>query len=125
MENTKRVGEIDFWRGLVLIAIVIDHIPGNLLENVPPRNFGLSDSSEAFVFLSGLSAGMVYIPRARLRGWSAIAWACVRRALKVYGVHIAVPLGGLAIFACAYWLSGLDDLVEAHGRSFVFFTPAT
>ncbi len=60
-----RVGSIDFWRGGVLIAILVDHIPGNVLEFLTPRNFGLSDSSEAFVFLSGVSVGMVYLPRAR------------------------------------------------------------
>ncbi len=32
MANAKRVGTIDFWRGGVLIAILVDHIPGNMLE---------------------------------------------------------------------------------------------
>ncbi len=70
MANAKRVGDIDFWRGAVLIAILVDHIPGNLLESFTPRNYGLSDSSEAFVFISGLSVGMVYAPRARTRGFA-------------------------------------------------------
>ena len=52
---SRRVGTIDFWRGLVLVAILCDHIPGNLLEKATPRNFALSDSAEAFVFLSGSS----------------------------------------------------------------------
>ncbi|HLX99831.1 MAG TPA: OpgC domain-containing protein, partial [Roseiarcus sp.] len=52
--KANRVRDIDFWRGAVLIAILIDHIPGNPLEHWTPRNFGLSDSAEAFVFLSGL-----------------------------------------------------------------------
>ena len=62
--NANRIRDIDFWRGAVLIAILIDHIPGNPLENWTPRNFGLSDSAEAFVFLSGLSVGLIYLPRA-------------------------------------------------------------
>ena len=62
--NANRIRDIDFWRGAVLIAILIDHIPGNPLENWTPRNFGLSDSAEAFVFLSGLSVGLIYMPRA-------------------------------------------------------------
>ena len=125
MNKANRVGGIDFWRGLVLVAILIDHIPGNLLENLTPRNFGLSDSAEAFVFLSGLSVGMIYLPRARKRGWTEVARACAQRALKLYGVHIGLTLAALLIFACAYWLSGLDELVEAHGRSFVFHQPAS
>ena len=66
--NSIRVRDIDFWRGAVLIAILVDHIPGNPLENLTPRNFGLSDSAEAFVFLSGLSVGLIYMPE------SAEAW---------------------------------------------------
>ena len=124
MQKAKRVGGIDFWRGAVLIAILVDHIPGNLLENLTPRNFGLSDSAEAFVFLSGLSVGMIYLPRARKRGWTEAARACLKRAGKLYGVHIGLTLAALVIFACAYWLSGLDDLIQAHGRSFVFGAPA-
>src|SRR5579871_5361089 len=114
MDKGNRVGAIDFWRGAVLVAILIDHIPGNLLEHATPRNFGLSDSAEAFVFLSGLSVGMIYLPRARSRGWLEVALACARRAAKLYGVHIALTAAALAIFAGAWFVSGLDDLVEAH-----------
>src|SRR5271165_2629295 len=99
MAKAKRVGDIDFWRGAVLVAILVDHIPGNLLESFTPRNFGLSDSSEAFVFISGLSVGMVYAPRARTRGFAPVARGCLERALKLYGVHIALTLVALVIFA--------------------------
>src|SRR5208337_1393442 len=125
MANEKRVGGIDFWRGSVLIAILVDHIPGNLLETLTPRNFGLSDSSEAFVFLSGLSVGMVYLPRARKLGLAAVALGCIRRALKLYAVHIALSAAALVIFACAWWMSGVDELIDAHGRSFIFGSPAS
>ena len=123
MASAKRVGSIDFWRGGVLIAILVDHIPGNVLEFFTPRNFGLSDSSEAFVFISGVSVGMVYLPRARRHGLAAVARGCMQRALKLYGVHLALTVAALAIFACAFWLSGVEDLIEAHGRSFVFGSP--
>jgi len=125
MAKANRVGSIDFWRGGVLIAILVDHIPGNVLESFTPRNFGLSDSAEAFVFLSGLSVGMAYLPKARKQGLIAVARGCLERALKLYGVHIGLTAAALAIFACAFWISGVDDLIEAHGRAFVFGSPAT
>ena len=81
MMNSNRVRDIDFWRGAVLIAILIDHIPGNPLENLTPRNFGLSDSAEAFVFLSGLSVGLIYMPRARKQGIEPVASGLIRRGL--------------------------------------------
>jgi hypothetical protein len=124
MINATRIGSIDFWRGAVLIAILVDHIPGNMLESVTPRNFGLSDSSEAFVFLSGLSVGLVYLPRARKHGPPAVARGCFQRALKLYGVHVGLTVAALVIFACAWRLSGVDELIAAHGRSFVFDSPA-
>ena len=125
MTTVNRVREIDFWRGDVLIVILVDHIPGNPLEYFTPRNFGLSDSAEAFVFLSGLSVGLIYLPRACKYGLAAAVVACLKRALKIYGVHIGLTLAALAMFAAAYWLSGVTDLIEAHGRSFVFGSPAS
>ncbi len=125
MASAKRIGSIDFWRGGVLIAILVDHIPGNVLEFLTPRNFGLSDSSEAFVFLSGVSVGMVYLPRAHRQGLAAVARGCFQRALKLYGVHIGLTAAALVIFALAFWVSGVPDLIQAHGRSFVFGSPMT
>ena len=122
--NPNRIRDIDFWRGAVLIAILIDHIPGNPLENWTPRNFGLSDSAEAFVFLSGLSVGLIYMPRAHKYGIEPVAGGCLKRALKLYGVHIALTLAALAVFGAAYWMSGVPNLIQAHGRSFVFGSPA-
>jgi hypothetical protein len=122
--NANRIHDVDFWRGAVLIAILIDHIPGNPLENWTPRNFGLSDSAEAFVFLSGLSLGLVYLPRASRFGIEPVAGGCLKRALKLYGVHIALTLAALVVFGAAYWMSGVPDLIQAHGRSFVFASPA-
>jgi hypothetical protein len=124
MMNANRVRDIDFWRGAVLIVILIDHIPGNPLEHFTPRNFGLSDSAEAFIFLSGLSIGLIYMPRARKYGLEPVAGGLLRRALKLYGVHIALTLAALAVFGAAYWMSGVPDLIEAHGRSYVFGSPA-
>ena len=122
--TSNRIRDIDFWRGAVLIAILIDHIPGNPRENWTPRNFGLSDSAEAFVFLSGLSVGLSYMPRAYKYGIEPVAGGCLKRALKLYGVHIALTLAALAVFGAAYWLSGVSDLIQAHGRSLVFGSPA-
>jgi hypothetical protein len=47
------------------------------------------------------------------------------RALKLYGVHIALTLAGLIVFGAAYWMSGVPDLIEAHGRSYVFGSPSS
>ena len=69
MALATRIATVDFARGLVLVAMTIDHLPGNVLEHFTPRNFALSDSAEAFVFLSGLSVGLVTTAGLSPEGW--------------------------------------------------------
>lgn len=121
--QTHRVETIDFWRGLVLIAILCDHIPGNLIEKATPRNFGFSDSAEAFVFLSGFSVALAYYRKAVDADWRALASRCLGRALRIYGVHIALTLSAIVVFAAAYAICAAPSLIEADGRAFVFHSP--
>jgi len=45
--------EVDFFRGVVLIVIVLDHIPGSTLSHLMLHTYALCDSAEVFVFLGG------------------------------------------------------------------------
>jgi len=124
MPNASRIAGVDFARGLVLVVMTIDHVPGNLLEHLTLRNFSLSDSAEAFVFLSGLSIGLVYYRRTLLSGLAPVAQSCLRRAGRLYGVHLLMTAGALAIFAAAYWLGGFNPaLIAPHGRALVLQEP--
>ena len=89
MANQTRIGGIDFVRGIVLIAILIDHVPGTVLESLTPRNFALSDSAEAFVFLSGVSVGLAYYRKALVSGLRPVTRSCFARAGHIYGFHVA------------------------------------
>jgi hypothetical protein len=123
MANPTRIGSIDFLRGLVLVAILIDHVPGNALEHLTPRNFALSDSAEAFVFLSGVSVGLAYFRKAMASGLRPVTRSCFARAAYIYRVHMGLTIGAVAIFGAWYWLSGFAPLIEAHGRTVVFHEP--
>lgn len=123
MANRARIGGIDFVRGVVLVAIMIDHVPGNALEGLTPRNFALSDSSEAFVFLSGLSVGLAYYRKALVSGLRPVTRSCFARAGHIYGFHVGLTICAVAIFGFCYWLSGFTTLIEAHGRTVVFHEP--
>jgi hypothetical protein len=120
---TRRVDTIDFWRGLVLIAILCDHIPGNLIEKATPRNFAFSDSAEAFVFLSGISVALAHYGRAQRADWRGLLGRCFGRAYHIYGVHVGLTCAAVAIAAIGYFVSGAPSLIEADGRSFVFHQP--
>jgi len=56
----KRIDGIDFWRGFALLTIFIDHVPENIFQHVTQKNFGFSDATELFVFLSGVSVALAY-----------------------------------------------------------------
>jgi hypothetical protein len=47
-------------RGIALVMIFIDHIPGNLLSLITMRNFGFADAAELFVLLAGFASMVAY-----------------------------------------------------------------
>lgn len=120
---SKRIDAIDFWRGAVLAIIFVNHIPGNVLGNVTPRNYGFSDAAEAFVFLSGLSVAFAYGDRFRTGSALEASWPLALRAMRLYAVHIALTISALALFGAAAFLTGQNALLEEHGRSTFFTDP--
>jgi len=111
-----RVDGIDFWRGFILCTIFINHMPGNVFENFTFRNVGFSDAAEAFIYLSGVSLALAY--GARFAGGErlGVLMALARRAVKLYGVHIALSLAGLAIFIAGAIAWHAPELLAVHGR---------
>ena len=51
---------LDFFRGLALICIFIDHVPGVWLAPFTIQFSGLFDAAEVFILISGYTAGLVY-----------------------------------------------------------------
>ena len=60
LRRLPRDSRVDALRGLALLMIFIDHVPGNLLSLVTLRNFGFSDAAELFVLLAGFSSMVAY-----------------------------------------------------------------
>ena len=115
-----RIEALDFWRGLVLCFIFINHIPGNLFESLTPKNFGFSDSAEAFVFLSGMSLALAYGRRSMRGEWAPVTHDLALRGAKLYGVHILLSCAAIAIFATGASLGHDDSLVNVHGRDLFY-----
>jgi len=90
---------IDVIRGLALVMIFINHVPGTLFEQLTSRNFGFSDAAEAFVLLAGVSAALAYGRRFTAPPWwpgMAKVWG---RAWTLYLVHLLISMAALAIVA--------------------------
>src|SRR3954464_11107591 len=56
----ERELRLDLFRGLALWLIFIDHLPPNILTWFNVRNYGFSDATEIFIFISGYTAAFVY-----------------------------------------------------------------
>src|SRR5260221_1407450 len=90
---TVRAGRdrrVDFFRGLALLIIFVDHIPENVFALITLRNFGFSDAAEIFIFLSGYSAGYVFGLRDRRQGFFHATYEQLQRVWTLYIVHIFV-----------------------------------
>jgi len=93
---------LDFFRGLALIFIFIDHVPGNSLSHLTMQSFGLSDAAEAFVLIAGFAAMMAYAGHFERDGMLAGARRIGRRVRELYAAQIllvAVCAGLLALAA--------------------------
>ncbi len=120
---TRRDARLDMFRGLALVMIFINHVPGTVYENFTSRNFGFSDAAEAFVFMSGLAAGLAYSPRFRSDPfWLATTkvWA---RSRQLYYVHLTITLLSLAIFAIAALWFGQHEVLTNNNIPRLFTEP--
>ena len=60
---------LDLFRGIALWLIFLDHIPENIVNWFTIRNYGFSDATEIFIFISGYTAAFVYGRAMRERGF--------------------------------------------------------
>ena len=121
LQQKKRIETIDFWRGFALVAILVNHIPGNILGVLTPRNFGFSDSAELFVFFSGVS---VYLAYGNWLGDDASAvLALARRIAGLYGAHLVLTGLALALFWFLNDYTQNDLLASEYGRATPFLDP--
>lgn len=86
----ERELRLDLFRGLALWLIFIDHLPQNLLTWLTIRNYGFSDATEIFIFISGYTAALVYGRAMRERGFIVAAARILKRVWQIYVAHIVL-----------------------------------
>jgi hypothetical protein len=84
----ERELRLDLFRGLALWLIFIDHLPQNLLTWLTIRNYGFSDATEIFIFISGYTAAFVYGRAMLQRGFIVAAARILKRVWQIYVAHI-------------------------------------
>lgn len=100
--STDRDLRLDLFRGLALWLIFLDHIPSNAVSWVTIRNYGFSDATEIFVFISGYTAAFVYGRAMREHGFVVGSARLLKRTWQIYVAHVflfAIYLAEIAYVA--------------------------
>ena len=84
----ERELRLDLFRGLALWLIFIDHLPPNILTWLTIRNYGFSDATEIFIFISGYTAAFVYGRAMRDAGFVVATARILRRVWQIYVAHV-------------------------------------
>jgi hypothetical protein len=85
---SERDLRLDLFRGVALWLIFLDHIPENIVNWFTIRNYGFSDATEIFIFISGYTGAFVYGRAMRERGFILASAHILRRAWQIYVAHI-------------------------------------
>jgi hypothetical protein len=99
---TDRDLRLDLFRGLALWFIFLDHIPSNIVAWITIRNYGFSDATEIFIFVSGFTAAFVYGRAMTDYGFVVSSARILKRAWQIYVAHIflfVIYMGQIAYVA--------------------------
>jgi hypothetical protein len=89
---SQRDVRVDFFRGLALIFIFVDHIKDNVLQYATMQNFGFADAADVFVTLAGYASFLAYTKVFDRQGWPAGLMKVGRRIGTLYIAHILLLL---------------------------------
>jgi hypothetical protein len=111
---------LDACRGLALWFIFIDHIPDNSLAWLTLRNYGFSDTTEVFVFVSGYTCMLAYGGALPEQGWLTIVARALRRSVEIYCAFLLLLVAYIGLI----WLvGGGDRYIDETNTGFFFHDP--
>ena len=79
---------LDFFRGLALFCIFLDHLPGNFLAQFTLQSVMFGDAAEVFILISGYTAGMVYGRSMERQGFLVATVRVGHRVWQLYVAHV-------------------------------------
>ncbi len=94
--RAERDLRLDLFRGIALWFIFLDHVPRNIVSWITVRNYGFSDATEIFIFISGYTAAFVYGKAMAERGFLVAGARILKRAWQIYIAHMMLFLIYLA-----------------------------
>jgi hypothetical protein len=119
----RQANPVDFWRGLALVFIFINHIPGIYYSRFTHAAYSMSDSADLFVFLAGWALRLlVGTPGLRQGTWYLVL-RLGGRALTLYAAQILITMLAIAMLASVAMLRDNPLLLEWHNAAAVFNDP--
>jgi hypothetical protein len=110
---------IDFWRGLALVTIFVNHMPGNVFEPFMYSRYTVSDATELFVFLAGWSLALA----TKEDPPSHVVLRLASRVVEVYRAQLVITALAFAMIAAAALWFDNPLLLEWHGAGAFFNAP--
>jgi len=120
----REANAVDFWRGIALITIFINHVPGMYYSRFTHANYSFSDSADLFVFLAGWS--LRYIVGTPDRPQQSTGYLVLRlggRAVELYAAQILITMLAIAMLATTATVLDNPLLLEWHNAAAVFYDP--
>ncbi|WP_321938022.1 OpgC domain-containing protein [Paraburkholderia sp. J8-2] len=86
--STERSVEVDFFRGVALLVIALDHNTSGVLRHVTLHTYAYCDAAEVFVFLGGYASAAAYVGVATRRGKLVARRRFLKRACDIYRAYL-------------------------------------
>lgn len=120
----RQANPIDFWRGLALAFIFVNHIPGIYYSRFTHASYSISDSADLFVFLAGWALRYAVGSARRRLSASNLVLHLAGRAFTLYAAQILISVIAIAMLAgVALWHNN-PLFLEWHNAASIFYNPA-
>jgi hypothetical protein len=107
-ELSDRDLRLDACRGIALWFIFLDHVPDNVGSWLTLRHYGFSDTTELFMFVSGVTCALAYGRVRAQHGWSAILSHTLRRSWEIYVAFLTLTVACVVMV----YLMGAGQLAD-------------
>jgi len=120
-QSLDRDLRLDACRGIALWFVFLDHIPDNICSWLTLRHYGFSDTTEVFMFVSGVTCALAYGAVQRCDGWWAVVSHTFRRGWEIYTAFLTLIVG----LAVLVHYAGVEQLADEANVKVLLQQPGT
>ena len=111
---------IDFWRGVALVMIFVNHVPGMVYSFVTLHQFAISDAAELFVFLAGCSLAFVANGSSEPKPVGVVIMRLLIRTFEIWRAQIVTMTLAITMLGASAVTFNDPLLLEWHGTGPAF-----